>query len=162
MLGGNHQGDNQKDTVAMPALAAMVAVSIGMVVLLFILYINLLVQAIRILSGIPAVLALFGLIVLGLVALITPISVGAWYRRNVDARKVLARFLLVSGVQGVLLFLSELFRRWLLGRIGPGMAEATLGFWNDVALVAGLVIGVGGLVAGALIRRRYRQSLKRR
>ncbi|MFW5835861.1 MAG: hypothetical protein ACOCVK_00470 [bacterium] len=157
--------DNQprrKRTIVVPVLAAMAGASIAAVALLFIIYLNLLVQTIRLLSGIPSVIALFGIILLGLAALTTLIGVGSSYRRHLDSRKVLARFFLISGVQGILLFASELFRRWLLSLIGPTTGEAMLGFWNDAALVAGLVVGAVGLVAGALFRRRYRSTVYRR
>ena len=141
------------------AHAGMTVLSIGVVVLLFIIYLELLVLTIRILSGIASFFALIGVLVLGLMALSTPIAVVMWYRRNVPTNLILARFLLVSGVQGVLLFLSEVFRRVLLESVSTGFAVETLILWNHVALVAGLVVGAGGLAAGWITMSRYQRSL---
>ena len=133
-------------------------VSIGIVAVLFLIYLDLLTQAVRILSGIPAFLALSGMIVLGLVALIAPLTIGAVYSSANTMHKMITRILIVTGIQGLMFFLSEVFRRYLLERIAPGMAAATLGVGNYVIAILGLVVGCSALAIGwKKLRRRPRR-----
>ncbi len=136
---------------------AITVVSIGLVAVLFLIYLDLLTQAVRVLSGMPAFFALFGMVVLGLAALVAPLTIGAVYSGAKSTQRLITRVLLVTGIQGLFFFLSEVFRRYLLERIAPGMAAATLDFGNYAVAILGLVVGCTALAIVWKKRRRGRR-----
>jgi hypothetical protein len=134
----------------------MSAVSISIVVLLAILLIDLLTRTIRVLSGFPAVAALFAIVGVGILCLIAPMVISAVYAKAKAKLVLTRRFLIVTAVQGFVLFLSEVLRRLVLNSVGARFAQAVLTPWNHAAAVGGLVVGLGALLLAHLIRRRLR------
>ena len=133
----------------------------AVLVLLFVIYVELLVLTIRVLSGAAAALALFGIIGAGLFALVAMIAVGPAYDRAQTSRSLAVRFLAFTAAQGLLLALSEVLRRFLLGLIAAEAASTMLGFWNHAAMVLGITVAVGGLVTAWVISRRGRSQTLR-
>lgn len=136
----------------------MTAASIAIVVILALLYIDLLTRTIRILSGFAAVVALFGIVAVGIAGLIAPMVIGAVYAKGEAKRVLTRRFLVVTGVQGLVLFFSELVRRLVLHSAGSGLAGAILTPWHDAAAIVGFVVGCGALVLPRMIDARRRRS----
>ena len=134
----------------------MIAASFALIVLLFVLMIDVLTLAVRVLTGLTAVAALFGIVALGLVALIAPAVVYSAYGRGMPTRRLLVRFLLVTGIQGFLFALTEGARRALLHTVGPGVADATLGSLNHLIAILGTAGGFLALIAAWAVRRRAR------
>ena len=133
---------------------AMTGLSFALLVLLFLLLIDVLTLAVRVLAGLSAVIALFGIVALGLIALVAPAVIYAAYAKHDAQRPLTVRFLLVTGIQGVLFFLTEVGRRALLHAIGPEVAEAALGPQNQLTAILGIGVGSLSLAAAWIIRRR--------